>query len=142
MTLTEGRDESMNIAPENLVKGSVALLILYPISAVLVWSYLGADDYYGVMAALLVANAGAALLVGLAFSLPEYRHHTSKVLRLTVSSVGVACALASAIFWMVDEVDHIWLRLVIISPIAVIFLLLMLFVNRVDNAGTQREDRD
>ena len=129
----------MKITSTALAWVCVALLVLYPVSAILVWAYLASDDHYGIMAALLAANAGTALFVGLAFGLPQFRHHTSRVLRLIVGSIGVVCALMSAMYWMADEVDSVWLRAGIVSPVLVILLVLMWFIDTVNKGGTQHK---
>ena len=129
----------MKITSKVLARACVALLVLYPVSAILVWAYL-ATDSYGIMAALFAANAGTAILVGLAFGLPEFSHYTSRPLRLLVVLIGVGSGLVSALYWMADEVEHIWLRAGIISPVLVILIVLMWFVDKVNNEGTQHED--
>ena len=116
----------------------VALLILYPISATLVLAYLASGDD-GILAALFAANAGTAFFVGLAFGLPEFSGHTSRTLRLSVVLIGVVCGLMSALHWMADEIDHLWLRIGIISPIMVILLSLLWFANRVSKEVTRHE---
>ena len=119
----------------------VAVLILYPVSAILVWAYLTSNDNYGVLAALLAANAGTAFLVRLVLDLPEFSDYTSEVLRLIVLLIAAFSGLLSAVNWMADEVDHLWLRVVIISPVVVILLVLRWFVNKVniDKEGTKHE---
>ena len=87
------------------------------------------DD--GILAALFAANAGTAFFVGLAFGLPEFSDHTSRALRLSPVLIGVVCGLMSALHWMAEEIDHIGLRIGIISPIIIILLALMWFVNKV-----------
>ena len=128
----------MKITSQALAKVCVALLVLYPVSAILVWAYLDSDNY-GIMAALFAANAGTALFVGLVFGLPEFIHCTSKVWRLSLVFIGIASGLMSAIYWMSDEVDHIWLRMVIISPVLVILFVLMWFIDKVNKEGTKHE---
>ena len=129
----------MNITSKALTRVCVALLVLYPVSAILVWTYVDTDDYYGILAALFAANAGTALFVGLVFSLPQFSHHISRALRLTVGTIGVVCALTSALFWMADEVDNIWLRAGIISPVVIILIILMWFIDKVNKEGTEHE---
>ena len=104
----------------------VILLGLYAVSAVLVWAYL-APDRHGILAALLAANAGTALFVGLAFNWPEFSHCTSKGLRLIVAFIGVLSGLVAAVSWLADEVDRSWLTVVFISPVFVILLVLIWF---------------
>ena len=116
----------------------MALLLLYPLLSLLVWTYL-APDSYGILAALLAANAGTALFAGLAFDWPEFSPRTSRWLRLVVVSTGVVSGWLSAVYWLADEVDHIWLRVVIISPILVILLVLIWFVRKADKEGTKHE---
>ena len=117
----------------------VALLVLYPVSAILVWAYL-ASESYGIMAALFAANAGTAFFVGLTFRLPEFSGHTSRVLRFFVVFIAVVCGLISALFWMADEVDNVWLRAGIVSPVLVILLVLMWFIDTVNKGGSKHED--
>ena len=118
----------------------VALLILYPTSAILVQGYIVTDDYYGILAALLAANAGTAFFVRLVFDLPQFSHHTSGALKFIVVFIGVVCALLSAMYWMADEVDHLWLRTAIISPVLVILFVLMWFIDKVNKTETKHED--
>lgn len=132
----------MKITSTKLAWVCVTLLILYPVSAMLVQSYIATGDYYGIMAALFAANAGTALVVGLAFGLPQFSHYTSRVLRLIVGTVGVFCALMSALYWMADEVDHIWLRTGIISPVLAILFVLMWFIDKVTKAETKHEGEE
>ena len=129
----------MKITSRALARACVALLVLYPVTAILVWTYLATDDYYGVMAALFAANAGTAFFVGLAFGLPEFSHYTSRALRLFVVLIAAASGLVSALYWMADEVDHIWLRAGIVSPVLAILLSLMWFVDQVSKEGTKHE---
>ena len=129
----------MKISSKVLARVCVALLVLYPVSAILVWAYLANDNNYGIMAALFAANAGTAFFVGSNFSLPQYSHYASRVLRLIVSSIGVVCGLMSAFYWMADEVDNIWLRAGIISPVLVILLVLTWFVDKANKEGPKHE---
>ena len=116
----------------------VALLVLYPVSAILVWAYL-APESYGIMAALFAANAATALFIGFTFRLPAFSSHTSRALRFFVVSIAVVCGLMSAVFWMADEVDNVWLRAGIVSPVLVILLVLMWFIDTVNKGGTQHK---
>ena len=128
----------MKIDCKVLAKVCVALLVLYPISSLLVWTYIY-PDRYGTMAALFAANAGVSLFVGFVFRLPEYYRCTSRKLRILVVAIGVVSGLVSALYWMADEVDHIWLRLIIISPVLVILLVLMWFVDKANKEETKNE---
>ncbi len=128
----------MKITSTALAWVCVAILVLYPVSAILVAAYL-APDSYGILAALLAANAGTALFAGLAFGWPEFSHCTSRALRFVVFIIGVVSGLLSALYWMADEVDHIWLRAGIISPVLIILLVLMSFVVKVNKEGTKHE---
>ena len=92
-------------------------------------------DRYGIMAALFAANAGTALLVGLVFGLSEFSRCTSRVLRRSVVFIGVASGFMSATFWVADEVNHIWLRAGIISPVLFILVVLLWFVDKVNEEG-------
>ena len=127
----------MKITSKALAWVCVALLVLYPVLAILLWAYLASDNNYGIMAALLAANAGTAFLVRLAFGVPEFSDYTSGALRFFVLIIGVASGLVSAVYWMADEVGHIWLRAGIISPVLVILLVLMWFVDKVNKEGTK-----
>ena len=129
----------MNVTSKALAWACVVLLVLYPVSAFLVWAYVADDDYYGVLAALFAANAATALFVGLAFRLPEFRDHTSGAQRFFVGAIGVICAFGSGVYWMWDEVDNVWLRLGIISPIVVTLLVLGWFVDKVNEEGAKHE---
>ena len=75
----------MKISNKVLARVCVALLVLYPVSAILVWAaYPTRDDYYGILAALLAANAGTAFFVRLVFGAPEFSDYTSGALRRVV----------------------------------------------------------
>ncbi len=128
----------MKVTSKVLAKVCVALMVLYPVSAFLVWTYLDSDRY-GIMAALFASNAGTAFFARLVFGLPEFVHYTSKALRLLLVFVGVASGLMSAIYWMWDEVEHIWVRVGIISPVLVILFVLMWFVDKVNKEGREHE---
>ena len=82
----------MKITSTALAWVCVALLVLYPVSAILVWAYLSPESY-GIMAALFAANAGTALFIGFTFRLPEFRGHTSRALRFFVVFIAVVCGL-------------------------------------------------
>ena len=131
----------MKITSSALAWVCVAILVLYPASAFVVWSYLSsaADNYYGVLAALLAANAGTAFLVQFVLHLPELSDYTSEKLKLIVLIIAVVCGVSSAVTWMADEVDHLWLRVVIISPVVVIILVLRWFGGKVNEEGTKYE---
>ena len=130
----------MKITSKILAWVCVSILVLYPIVAI-VWDYLASGSNYGIVAALLAANAGTAFLVRLVFGLPELEGHTSEELRLFVLIIGVASGLASAVYWVVDEVDHVWLVAGIIAPVLVILLALMWFVDKVNKEGTKHEGK-
>lgn len=129
----------MKITSTALAWVCVAILVLYPVSAILVWAYVATDDYYGILAVLFAANAGTALVVGLAFSWPQFSHHTSRALRRTVGAIVAVCALMSALYWMAGEVDNVWLRAGIVSPVLVILLVLMWFIDTVNKEGPQHK---
>ena len=124
----------MKITSKTLAWACVILMVLYPVVAILVWSYL-TPDRYGIMAALFAANAGTALLVGLIFGLPEFSHFTSRELRLSVVFIGVASGFMSATFWVADEVGNIWLRAGIISPVLIVLVVLVWFGDKVNKEG-------
>ena len=77
------------------------------------------------------------------FFLPRDPGWTSDIERLIVLIIAAVSGVLSAVNWMADEVDHIWLRVVIISPVLVILLVLMWFVDRgqhkVNKEGTKHE---
>ena len=129
----------MKITSTALARVCVALLVLYPVSAILVQAYLAPDDNYGILAALLAANAGTAFFVRLAFGLPEFSDYTSGALRLFVFIIGVASGLVSAVYWMADEVEHLGLRAAFVAPVLVILLVLMWFIDKVNKEGTSNE---
>ena len=116
------------------------LLILYPVSALFVHTYL-TDDYYGIMAALFALNAGAAFFVERTYRLSGSGRHVRSELRYIVLFIGLGCALLSAQYWMTDEVHNVWLRLGIMSPVGVILLLLMWFALEVDREQGKSEDK-
>ena len=128
----------MNIPSTALARVCVVLLVLYPVSAMLV-GYIAIDDPNGILAALFAANAGTALFVALIFGLPQSSNPTSRALSHRVGTIGVIYALLSAVFWMTDEVDNVWLRLVIISPIVVTLIVLALFVYKVNKEGAEHD---
>ena len=117
-------------------KVCMALLVINPFLSILVWASL-APDSYGILAALLAANAGAALFAGLVFK--EFSRCTTSTLRLVVVATGVVSGLASAVFWMADEVDCSWLPVVFISPVVVILLVLIWFVRKAEEEGPKHE---
>ena len=96
----------MKITSTALAWVCVALLVLYPVSAILVWAYL-APESYGIMAALFAANAGTTLFIGLTFRLPEFSGHTSRALRFFVvsdaeSSSGALTGYEAELWRMAD----------------------------------------
>ncbi len=131
----------MKINSKLLAQTCVALLILYPVSAILVWAYLRPDDSYSILAALLAVNAGMAFLVHLTFTLPEFIDYTSHALRLSVLIIASASGFVSAVYWMVDAIDNTWLYAGIISPILAFLLVLVWFVHKVDKEKAKNEDK-
>ena len=128
----------MRITSTALAWGCVTLLVLYPVSAILVWAYL-APDSYGIMAALLAANAGTAFFVRLTFDLSDSGGHAWRAQRFLVNLIAVVSGVISASFWMADEVDQIWLQAVIISPVVAILVVLMWFVDKASKEGAKTE---
>ena len=114
----------------------MAFLVLYPAAAMLV-GYLAIDDRNGILASLFAANAGTALLVALIFGLPQSNNQTSRALSFLFGFIGALCALLSAVHWMADEVDNVWLRIGIISPIVVTLIVLAWFVYKVNEEGAE-----
>ena len=117
-------------------KVCMALLVINPILSILVWVFL-APDSHGILAALLAANAGAALFAGLVFN--EFSRCTTSALRHGVVAIGVVSGLVSAVSWMADEEDRILLPVVFISPVLVILLVLTWFVRKAEKEGTKHE---
>ena len=117
----------------------VVLLVLYPVSAILVLSFVGDGDNHGVIASLFAANAGTAFFVRLVFGLPEFSEHAPVALRRVLLIIGVASGLMSAVYWMLDEVDDGWLGAGIILPVLVILLVLTWFVDKVNKERTENE---
>ena len=129
----------MNITSKALTRVCVGLLALYLVSAFVVGAYVNNDDYNGIFAAIFAINAGTALLVSLVFGLPEVRKHTLGALRLAVLGIGVVSGFISAFYWMLDAVDDIWLRVVILSPAVIILLVLMWLIDTVNREGQQNK---
>ena len=119
-------------------KVCMALLGINPFLSLLVWVSL-APDNHGILAALLAANATVALFAGLVFSWPEFSRCTTTTLRLIVVVTGVGSGLVSAVSWMADEVDCIWLPVVFISPALVILLVLIWFVRKAEEGRPKHE---
>lgn len=128
----------MKMTSTFLAKVCATILILYPALAVPVWNYIASDDY-GLLAALFAANAGTAFFVGLVLNFPEFSHFTPRGLRLVIVIIAAASGLASAFFWVADEVGHVWLRLSMVLPFIVTLLVLIWFADRCSRAGTKRE---
>ena len=126
----------MKITSTTPAKVCMALLVINPFLSLLGGASLTPNSY-GILAALLAANAGAALFAGLVFK--EFSRCTTSTLRLIVVAAGVVSGLASAVFWMADEADHIWLPVVFISPVVVILLVLRWFVRKAEKEGPQYE---
>ena len=131
----------MKIPSKALAWVCVALLILYPVSATVVVTYIASDDNYGILAALLAANAGMAFLIWLVFSQAEFIDYTSGALRLLVLIIGAGSGLVSAGYWVVDEVDHFGLRVGIIAPVLVTLLVLRWFVEEAKKEGMKHEGK-
>ena len=129
----------MNITSKALGRLCVALVLMYPVSAILVLLYTPTDDRHGALAALFAAAAGTALFVRLVFGLPELRGHTPGALKLVILGIGMAYGLMSAVYWILDAVDDNWLSAAIILPVAVILLVLMWFVDKVNKERTENE---
>ena len=118
----------------------VVLLTVYPILAILIGEYVASNDNYGVLAALLAANAGTALLVELVFLVPKYRRHARRALRIIVGFIAVTSGLLSAFYWMADEVDNELLRAGLMAPVVVILIVLLLFMDAVNKGRTSDAD--
>ena len=131
----------MKLTSKTLAKVCVAILVLYMGSAALLGPYLTSNDHYGVLAALFAANAGTAFLVWNVFSFPKYSDHTSGTQKLVVLIIAVVSGLFSAVYWMADEIDNIWLRVGIVLPVLVILLVLVWFVDKVGKEETKHKGR-
>ena len=130
----------MKITSKTLAQTCVALLIIYPVSALLVWAYLTPNNNYGTLAALFALNAATAFFVEHAFRLPRLRKYAAKGLRNIVLLIGLASALIAAQYWMSDEVRNIWVRLGIMSPVLLILLVLLWFAHEAEKGKAQSED--
>ena len=128
----------MRISSNTLARLCVALLVLYPVSAILVWSYL-APESYGIMAALFATNAGTAFFVGSILGLAKFNDPPSTMLRFFATFIAVVCGLISATFWMADEVYNIGLRVAIVSPVVLILLVLWGFTAKAAEQGKKPE---
>ena len=129
----------MKTNSQTLAQICVALLIIYPVSALLVWASLRPDGY-GVLSALLAVNAGMAFIVHLAFNLPEYTNYTSDTLKRWLLIIASVSGFVSAVYWMVDAIDNTWLYAGIISPILAIAFVLVWFGHKVDKEKAQNGD--
>ena len=126
----------MKIASVTLAWVCLALLVLYMVSGLLVWAYFDPANH-GALAALFAASAGTAILVGVTLELPELKGKTPTALRLSVLFTGAASGVMSAINWLADEVDHLWLRAVMVLPVVIILLVLMWFFQKVREEGEE-----
>ena len=127
------------ISTKDLAWTCVALQVLYPLLAWPIVGFLAPGDD-GILAALFAANSGTAFFAWLAFDLRELRGHTTRALRLSVLSIGVICGFLSAVHWMADEVENLWLRMGISSPIIIILVVLLWFVYKAIVEGTDRNE--
>ena len=127
---------TLKITSTALARVCVTLLVLYPVLAFLVWSYLASDNY-GILVALFAANAGTAFLVFFVLSLPESSNYTSGALIVLI--IAMISGLLSGVYWIWDEVDHNLLRVGIIAPVLVILFVLMSFIDKVKKEGTKHE---
>ena len=127
---------TLKVTSTALARVCVTLLVLYPVLAFLVWSYLASDNY-GILAALFAANAGTAFLVFFVLSSPESSNYTSGALIVLI--IAMFSGLLSGVYWIWDEVDHNLLRVGIIAPVLVILFVLMSFIDKVKKEGTKHE---
>ena len=123
----------MKITSVMLAKACVVLLALYMVSGMLIWALY--PNCYGLLAALFAASAGTALLVGVIFDFPELKGKTPIVLRFSVFVIAAVSGLMSAINWLADEVEHLWLRAVMVFPVVIILLVLRWFFEKVREEG-------
>ena len=128
----------MKITSKALAGACLALLVLYPLSAVL-WFVLSSGDNYGIMAALLAVNAGVAFTAHLGFDLPEFSGHAPRQSRHITLFIAAISGCASGIFWMTDEVENIWHYMIIMAPVLVVLLLLAQFVDKVNKERAKQK---
>ena len=108
----------------------VVLLVLYMVLSLLIWTFFDSNNH-GVLAALFAAGAGTAILVGVTFELPELKGKTPMALRLSLLFIGAVSGVLSAINWLADEADHLWLRAVLVLPVVIILFVLLWFFQKV-----------
>ena len=60
------------------------------------------------------------------------------MLNLIVVLLGVGCGSLSTFYWIAYEVEHIWLRTGILSPVFLILIVLVWFTVKVDKERTKR----
>lgn len=131
----------MKISRDSLMKACGTLLVVYPFSAIILTQFiLTPEDSYGLLAALLAVNAGAAFFVGHALGLPEYSNYTPGVLRNSILSIAVASGLLSAMFWVSDEVGHLGIQLALVTPGLIIILIAGWFIHKVEKERKKREE--
>ena len=126
----------MKITSRVLAWVCVVLLFMHPVVAVAAWFFMGSDDDYGLLASVLAVGAGTALLARLIFGLPGVRGHAPGAVRLGSLLIGVVAGLASAICWVLDEVNHVWLAAGVALSVLFILFVLAWFVDRVNEERT------
>ena len=139
----KGDGEEMSLISRKQALICVGPWVVYPVAAYLVWAYAAGGEDYGVMAALLAANAAAALATGIIFGSPGVSGFVSRELKYAVSVIAAACGLASAGYWMAEEVNSRWILVGSLAPIVVTLVLIILFLERAiqENAGNEGGDQ-
>ena len=128
----------MKITGRDLALVSVPFLLLYTVVAFVVWYFADSDHDYGLLASMFAASAGTAALARLVFGLPEYREYAPGAVRSWLLGIAAVTGLLSAVYWVADEADNIWLYIGIILPVLVIGVLLERFVDKVDKERTKQ----
>ena len=129
----------MRISNRTLAKVCLGILILTPVAAILVWFFTDYQSNRGTIAAVLAANAGTALLVSLVFSFHEFKNHTTSELRYLTVFAGACSGILSAVFWIMEEVQNLYLPIVLVAPLVVTLIVLFMFTKRVSEKGTSSD---
>ena len=122
-----------------LARVCVTLLALNAVSAILVAALLS-PKHDGTLAAVFAVNAGTSMLVGLVFNLPNFVGQTSGTLKLAVVSIAAVCGWMSAMYWLSEEVVHLWLRVGVLSPVLITIIVLIWFVEKAFKEKTPHGD--
>ena len=80
---------------------------------------------------MFAVGAGTALFVAVTLDFPEVKDKIPKTLRFSLLFIGAASGLMSASSWLADEVDHLWLHLVLVAPVVIVLFVLRWFFQKV-----------